>query len=361
MKYRSWFTQGLPILRSLLLLTIAAGLLFLAFRGVKISSIVRAVGQANLWWVLGSAAFSVAALISRGYRWKLLIEPLGYSPSLKKTTYSLMVGYLANLGLPRLGELTRCGSLSKAESIPFSPLLGTVIAERLVDLISLFTCLLLLLIIERNRFGTEFRSTILNPIIEPIARHKWLALLLVIGVAGVFVVYRHFQSRQKGAGSFWSKLVIDLVTGLRSITNLRRPWLFVFHSVLIWVLYFLGVYFCFLALPYTAGLGYRAALFALVAGGFGMSAPVQGGIGAYHLLVSKGLMLYGLSQQDGLAFATLVHSLQLLLVLIFGTASLILLSLEWRMSRRKKLKLECVSIEGEKAEPGETAISDVLE
>ena len=119
---------------------------------------------------------------------------------------------------------------------------------------------------------------------------------------------------------------------MRTESNLRRPWLFVFHSVLIWVLYYLGVYFCFLALPYTAGLGYRAALFALVAGGFGMSAPVQGGIGAYHLLVSKGLMLYGVSQQDGLAFATLVHSLQLVLVLIFGTASLILLFLERRRS-----------------------------
>ena len=324
--------HSLGILKFFLLLAIAGGLLFLAFRGVRIAAILRDVAQANLFWVLGSALFSVAAFVSRAYRWNLLIEPLGYSPSLKNTTSSLMVGYLANLGLPRLGELTRCGSLSKAESIPFSPLLGTVIAERLVDLISLFTCLLLLLSIERNRFGTEFRSTILNPIIEPIARHKWLALLLIIGVAGVFVVYRHFQSGQKGTGSFWSKLVIDLVTGLRSITNLRRPWLFVFHSVFIWVLYFLGLYFCFLALPYTAGLGYRAALFALVAGGFGMSAPVQGGIGAYHLLVSKGLMLYGVSQEDGLAFATLVHSLQLLLVLIFGTASLILLFLERRRS-----------------------------
>jgi len=93
------------------------------------------------------------------------------------------------------------------------------------------------------------------------------------------------------------------------------------------------LYFCFLALPYTAGLGYRAALFALVAGGFGMSAPVQGGIGAYHLLVSKGLMLYGVSQQDGLAFATLVHSLQLLLIIVFGTASLLVLIFEQRISR----------------------------
>ena len=334
-KTSSLFAHSLRVLKFLLLLAIAGGLLFLAFRGVRIATILRDVGQANLSWVSGSALFSVAAFVARPYRWNLLIEPLGYSPSLKNTTSSLMVGYLANLGLPRLGELTRCGSLSKAESIPFSPLLGTVIAERIVDLISLFTCLLLLLIIEGNRFGTEFRSTILNPMIEPIARHKWLVLLLVIGVAGVFVVYRHFQSRQKGAGSFWSKFLTDLATGLRSITNLRRPWLFVFHSVLIWVLYFLGLYFCFLALPYTAGLGYRAALFALVVGGFGMSAPVQGGIGAYHLLVSRGLILYGLSLQDGLAFATLVHGLQLLLVLVFGTASLIFFFLEGRMSRRK--------------------------
>jgi uncharacterized protein (TIRG00374 family) len=332
MKDKPWSLSGhsLSILKFLLLLAVAGALLFIAFRGVRIATVLQDVGQANLFWVLGSALFSVAAFVARAYRWNLLIEPLGYSPSLKNTTSSLMAGYLANLALPRLGELTRCGSLSKAESIPFTPLLGTVIAERLVDLISLFTCLLLLLIIEGNRFGTEFRSTILNPIIEPIARHKWLALLLVIGVAGVFVVYRYFQSRQKAAGSFWAKLVIDLVTGLRSITNLRRPWLFVFQSVLIWALYFLGLYFCFLALPYTAGLGYRAALFTLVAGGFGMSAPVQGGIGAYHLLVSRGLMLYGLSQQDGIGFATLLHSLQILLVIVFGAASLVFLSVEVR-------------------------------
>jgi glycosyltransferase 2 family protein len=337
MKDKPWSLSGhsLRILKFLLLLAIAGGLLFIAFRGVRIATVVRDVGQANLFWISGAAVFSVAAFVSRAYRWNLLIEPLGYSPSLKNATSSLMVGYLANLAVPRLGELTRCGSLSKAESIPFTLLLGTVIAERFVDLISLFTCLLVLLIIEGNRFGTQFRSIIPTSIIEPIARHKWLVLLLVIGVAGVFVVYRHFQSRQKGASSFWSKLLTDLVTGLRSITNLSRPWLFVFHSVLIWVLYFLGVYFCFLALPYTAGLGYRAALFALVAGGFAMSAPVQGGIGAYHLLVSRGLTLYGLSQQDGLAFATLVHGLQLLLVLVFGTAALILLFLEGRTSSRK--------------------------
>jgi uncharacterized protein (TIRG00374 family) len=335
MKYRSWFTQRLPILRSLLLLAIAAGLLFLAFRGVKISSIVRAVGQANLWWVLGSAAFSVAALISRAYRWKLLIEPLGYSPSLKNTTSSLMVGYLANLGLPRLGELARCATLNKAEAIPFNPLLGTVIIERVVDVMSLLVCLLLVVTIEGKALGPQVRSSIV-PAIDQLG--LWIKLSLVLAVAGgvLFFVWCYLKSRDKGNKSFFTRLVAGVVSGVKSITKLEHPWLFLFHSILIWILYYLGVYFCLLALPYTSGLGYHAALFALAAGGLGMSAPVQGGIGTYHLFVSRGLMLYGLSQQDGLVFATLLHSLQILLVIVFGAASLVFLSVEVRPNSRKQ-------------------------
>jgi uncharacterized membrane protein YbhN (UPF0104 family) len=109
--------------------------------------------------------------------------------------------------------------------------------------------------------------------------------------------------------------------------------LFVFHSVFIWVLYFLSAYVCFFALPATNGLGLGPALFILTLGGLGMSAPVQGGIGVYHLLVSQGLMLYGLSQQDGLAFATLLHSMQIVMIVVLGSISLFLLFLE-----RKKQK-----------------------
>ena len=108
--------------------------------------------------------------------------------------------------------------------------------------------------------------------------------------------------------------------------TLKRPWIFIFHSVLIWVLYYLGVYVALFAFPFTSGMGTGAALFMLVAGGLGMSAPVQGGIGPYHLLVSQGLVLYGLSREEGLTFATMLHSLQLVLVIIFGILSLILLA-----------------------------------
>src|SRR6187399_2074788 len=123
------------ILKYIVLLAVSVGLLALAFRGISVKSIISEISNAKVSWILLSSLISVVAFVSRAFRWKLLIEPLGYSPSLKKTMYSLMVGYFANLALPRLGEVTRCGTLSKAESIPFTGLLGTVIIERIVDVL----------------------------------------------------------------------------------------------------------------------------------------------------------------------------------------------------------------------------------
>jgi len=255
---------------------------------------------------------------------------LGYSPSLKRTTYSLMVGYFANLAFPRLGEVTRCGALSKAEAIPFNKLLGTVIVERFIDVISLLLCMFLAAVIEYKRLGNFFSENIFKPAIEKTEQliKSPLAIIISLTLVAVIifiVIYFLKKSKQKGTESGFVKLLNGLITGLRSVANLKKPWLFIFHSVFIWFLYYLGVYVCFFALPVTSGLGYGAALFLLVAGGLGMSAPVQGGIGAYHLLVSQGLMLYGLSQQDGLTFATLLHALSLMLVILFGIASLLLL------------------------------------
>lgn len=314
----------------LILLAIAAGLLLFAFRGMDVKKIFSEMMKADLFWVAISALFSIAAFISRAYRWKLLIEPLGYSPSLKKTTYSLMVGYFANLAIPRLGEITRCGALNKAESIPFNKLLGTVIVERAIDVLSLLLCMLLASVIEFKRLGNFFRENIIDPSVSkfeqlaksPIAQ---LAVLLLLAAVIIVLFFYFKKTRQKGNEPGFTKLIRGLLEGLRTVARLKRPWLFVFHSVLIWFLYYLGVYVCLFAFPFTTGLGFGAALFLLVAGGIGMSAPVQGGIGAYHLLVSQGLILYGLSRQEGLAFATLLHSLQLLLVVIFGLASLLLL------------------------------------
>ena len=322
----------ISILKFLLLLAIAFGLLVFAFRGISVSKIIHEMLQANIFWLLLSLVPSIIALISRAYRWNLLVEPLGYAPRLKKTFYALMVGYFANLAFPRLGEITRCAALSKAESIPFNNLLGTVIVERAIDVITLLVCLMLTAIIEFKRLGDFLMDSIVNPIVEKLKQFATSPVVIIgaiVFIIAIFFIVRYFRNKSGKAqkGSKIVHLIKELTSGLKSIGRLKRPWLFVFHSILIWFLYFLSMYICFSALPSTNGLGLSAALFLLVAGGLGMSAPVQGGIGAYHLLVSQGLMLYGLSKQDGLAFATLVHTSQIIMVVLLGSASMLLLFL----------------------------------
>ena len=318
----------LDILKYAVLVVITAGLLLYALRGMNVSNIFSQVFSANIFWVCVSGLLSIIAFVVRAHRWNLLIEPMGYSPSLKNTTYSVLVGYFANLALPRLGEVSRCGALSKAESIPFNKLLGTVIVERIIDVISLFVCILLAAAIEYKRLGNFFQQKVFGPLgekLQQVASSPLLLTVIILFFVLLIVAAVYFFRKSKSSESRINKIIKGFVDGLRSVANLKRPWLFIFQSVFIWVLYFLGVYTALSAFPFTRELGGGAALFLLVAGGLGMSAPVQGGIGAYHLLVKEGLILYGVSAENGLAFAFMLHGLQLILVIILGIASLFLL------------------------------------
>lgn len=322
--------KTITIAKYVLLLIIAAALMFLAFRGMDVHKIIDSILHANIFWISFSGIFSIIAFIIRAHRWNLLIEPMGYSPSLKNTTYSLMTGYFANLAFPRLGEVSRCGALSKAEEIPFNKLLGTVIVERIIDVVSLLICILLAATIEYKRLGNFFTKKIFDPLKEKFQILTGSPLLLTIAVSVlvillIAVIYFYKKNRKKGAESGINKIIKGFIDGLRSVGNLKRPGLFVFHSAFIWILYFLSVYTALFAFPFSSELGAGAALFLLVAGGIGMSAPVQGGIGAYHLLVKEGLILYGITAENGLAFAFTLHGLQMILVIVLGSISLFLL------------------------------------
>ena len=322
----------LSVLKYILLLAISILLLFFAFKNVSLTTIFHEMLQANIWWLLVSTVISFIALISRAYRWKLLIEPLGYSPTLKNTTYSVMVGYLANLAFPRLGEVTRCGTLSTSEDIPFNKLLGTVVIERVIDVISLLLCIVLVAIIEFNRLGNFLKKNLAEPLFTKIQQvtssTAGILILVAVVIALAFLIRMFVRYSKRKSGTKWAELINGFIKGLISIKDLNKPWLFVFHSLFIWLLYYLSVYVCLFALPFTSHLGFAAALFLLVAGGLGMSAPVQGGIGAYHLLVSQGLLLYGVSLENGLAFATLLHSLQLIMVIVTGSIAMLLLFIQ---------------------------------
>src|SRR5688572_22199522 len=318
------------ILKYVILLGIATALLFYAFKGMDVKKIMHEILNANMFWVAVSGVISIIAFVVRAHRWNLLIEPMGYSPSLKNTTCAVMVGYLANFFIPRLGEVTRCGALSKTESIPFNKLFGTVIVERIIDVLSLLLCIILAAVLEHKRLGNFFTENIFDPAIskfQKLGNSPLLVVAMIILVLGLIVAVWYFikKSKPKEGDSTIAKLVKGFIDGLRSVANLKRPGLFIFQSAFIWVLYYLGVYVALFAFPFTSDLGAGAALFLLVAGGIGMSAPVQGGIGAYHLFVSQGLLLYGVLKEDGLAFASMLHGLQFILVVLLGVASMFLL------------------------------------
>src|SRR5687768_14195410 len=240
----------LSLIKFIFLLAIALGLLVFAFRNVSIANIIAEIFQANLFWVLFSAFLSIIAFVSRAYRWNLLIESSGYSSPLSKTTYSLMVGYFANLAFPRLGEVTRCGALSKTESIPFNVLLGTVIVERVVDAVSLLICLLLACIFEFKRLGNFLLGNIVDPILNKLNNFiKSPVNIIILAASVIFTIFilrppknKKEQTGKESVAVLFSK---GLMSGLNSVTKLKRTGLFMFHSVFIWLLYVLGMSVCF--------------------------------------------------------------------------------------------------------------------
>lgn len=288
--------------------------------------------QANIFWMSISILCSVIAFVSRAYRWNILIEPLGYKPKLANTTYALLIGYFANLALPRLGEVTRCGSLNKAEKVPFDVLIGTVIVERVFDVICLLVCIFLTAIFEYQRLGNFLYENLFVPIKDKLNHYLQSPLLIAGALVIVLMLIFFIRAIRKNSGKhgFISKIVAllkGIMEGLRSVRKIKRPWSFLFHTVFIWTLYFISSYVVFFALPATSQLDWKAGLFVLSIGGMSMSAPVQGGIGIFHLLVSQGLLLYAIPHEHGIAFATLLHSTQMILVILLGTISFIMLFL----------------------------------
>lgn len=320
------------ILKYILLLSLGLFLLWLTFRHEDPVAIFEKIRHADLSWILLSCIFAILAFLSRAYRWNMLIEPLGYTPKLSTTTYALMVGYFANLLIPRLGEITRCGSLSKAEKVPFDVLIGTVIIERVIDLVMLAFSILLVAFFEYEIMGGFLMDNLVHPMVGKLhsIKNAWAVLLIIIAclITLIFLIRKNmdrFRTRPWFVKA--EKLITGVINGVRTVAKMKRNGLFIAHTFFIWAMYFFMTYFCFFALDSTSHLGLKAGMFVLVIGGLGMSAPVQGGIGAYHWIVSQGLLLFNIDLTDGIVFATLVHTSQTILVIILGLLSLFMLFL----------------------------------
>lgn len=302
-------------------------MLWLTFKGIDLANVWDKIKHARFGWVILSAVFSFIAFISRAYRWNMLLEPAGYKPLLSNSSYAVMFAYLANLAFPRLGEVTRCGALSKKEKIPFDILIGTVIVERLLDVFSLIIAIGIVTLLEFTTLGTFIYENFLSGITHAFTPAK-ISIAAIIFVI-VILAFRYIINHTAQSGFIFriKNIIKGIGTGLRSIGRIKNLPLFLFHSVFIWFMYYMMIYACFFSLDATSTLGIRQCFLILVAGGIGMSAPVQGGVGLYHLFVSKGLALYGVPLPDGVAFATLLHTSQIIEIVICGVMALIILGI----------------------------------
>ncbi|PLX12176.1 MAG: TIGR00374 family protein [Marinilabiliales bacterium] len=318
-------------------------LLYLAFRGVDFNSLVEDLKRANYYWVLLSLFFAVVGYVSRAYRWKLLIEPLNYNPPVRNVFYALMVGYLANFDFPRIGEISRCGSLRKSDKIPMDSLIGTVIIERAIDMVVLLLLLFVIFIAKIESFGLFIKENVFIPISKKFINtvdfsiYYWLIIVVVLATL-VFMFY-YFRKRFKRVKIIIKirKIIRGVISGVKTVTKMRNRSAFFFHTILIWAMYFLMTYVVIFAIPATQSLKPIDALFLLVIGGLGMAEPVQGGIGAFHWIVSLALSLYGISREDGLVFATIQHESQAILAILLGAFSVVMLFLYSRKKRKNNI------------------------
>ena len=309
-------------------LTVGILLLWLAFRNINFTRLYADLKEADYSWLLLSVLFGFIAFLTRARRWVLLVQPLGYHPSLKNAFYALMTGYLANLALPRIGEITRCVALGKKEKIPVDQLIGTVVVERTIDFFSLMTIMIFLIITSSDQIGLFLKESILLPIQQKIFSvfgSTWILWVVLLGlmVSGVFLIIS-FKKRLRKI-RFFSKM-FDLgrgiINGLKTITNLKRKWEFILLTIFIWINYTLMTWVVVFSIASTSHLTLGDSIFLLVIGGLAMSAPVQSGLGAFHYIISRGLLIVkGIPLEDGLVYALLTHESQLIFVAIIGTIS----------------------------------------
>lgn len=318
-----------PILqyfKYLLFLLIGILLLILSFSGQNINQMLFDLQKAHFGWVFLSVITLLMAVVLRAYRWNLMIESLGHGkPLLLNTFHAVIIGYLANLAFPRMGEVSRCGVINKTNNIPIVKLFGTVLAERLADLLMLGVVISLTIIFQYKLLASFLYHHILIKLEGRTADLILLFLALSLLILAVVFFFILMKQKKWGFSRRIFKLIYGMKTGILSVKSIENKAGFVISSVLIWAFYGLATYWCFLALDVTSGLGFGAAISVLVFGSLAMIAPIQGGIGAYHWMVSEGLTVYDINKTDGLAFALLSHTSQTLMILVIGSLSLILL------------------------------------
>lgn len=315
------------VLKYILFFGIGIALFIWVYKGQDLNSILSGLSRFHYGWIGASFAALLFSHLFRAMRWRMLIESIGYKPGLLNTFLAILVMYLANSAVTRMGEVTRCGILKRYEGVPFTSQLGTVLVERIVDVLFLLIILAVALLFNWDILSTFFHqdseaaggkfSMLTSPVV-----------LIIIGLGFLFAFVGFlFRERIKKL-PVMARIQIfaaRFTEGLKSVFRLRQPFSFVLLTIAIYGCYFLGTFFVFKAFGPTSSLSPMVAFTVLASGSIGMIAPVPSGIGAFHFFALNTLLLFGVAAADGQLVVLVLHGSTTLFIILIGAVALGLL------------------------------------
>ena len=301
-------------LKIVLPLILGGFLVWYSLSKISMDVLIGYFKEANYSWIFLGLFFGVLSHLSRAYRWKFMLKPLGFKPKFANNVLAVLVGYLVNLALPRAGEVSRALVLTNYENVPFEKGFGTIVAERIADLIMMLSIVMITLFVE-----FDFIYNLLTKNFNPTK--------IIIGLAVLIIGFYIFSSFVKKAKSgFLLKIktfVTGLVEGVTSIFKMKNKWAFIFHTIFIWVMY---VAMFWATIPAIEGLNVPLGgiLIGFIAGGFSIAAT-NGGIGLYPIAVAGALALFDIPTEPATAFGWIMWTAQTAMIIVFGGLAFLVL------------------------------------
>jgi uncharacterized protein (TIRG00374 family) len=318
----------LSLIQYIFFLGLGIFLLWLTLRKSDWGMIMHDLSGARYIYLVPVTVMLLLSHFFRALRWKILMQPLGYTPSLVNTFLAVMVGYWANLAVPRLGEVLKCTILARYEKVPADKLVGTIVAERAIDFCTLIVVLLITILAQYDIIGSFASETFKNFFTSrtgDISMLKTGGALFVIVAFFVLFIWLLKRLSHLPLVAKTKNVFRGIWQGLSSIRYIKNKGLFIFYSACIWALYLYSTYMGFFAMQDMAQYGIRGALSALTFGSFGMIIPSPGGIGSYQYAIQQVMMLYGVTPEKGLSLGMLIWFAQTGIIILFGTISFLLL------------------------------------
>ena len=314
------------VVKILLPLVLGGAILFWMYRGFDFNSISHVLFHEMDWtWMLLSFPFGILAQACRGWRWKLMLDPIGERPRHSTSVNAVFLSYAASLLVPRIGEFTRCGVLKRLDGVSFAKALGTVVTERAIDSLLVAGVTGVTLLVELDIFNVFFDRT--GTSVDTVLRKFSATGYLVTAVCGIAaLVSLHFLLKKLAIYNKVKATLAGIWEGVLSLKDVKNIPLFVVFTLGIWGSYFLHYYLTFFCFDFTSNLGVGCAMVTFVVGSIAVLVPTPNGAGPWHFAVKTMLILYGVADEKALYFVLIVHTVQTMLVILLGIWSWVALN-----------------------------------